>query len=515
MIRSTIEFSLDAPERLSGQAQARRQKELDALMKTFAATNVRGNWEFDLDSPKLPEIVALLARLHKQKRAWMGYVEINELLVEDARTRPEWFLLEPDTQSHLDACFLRNVNEEQVYPFGNAASAQPGLHVADWGPDSLLVSERFKDVVEKHRLTGLEFLWIRDSGRYRAMQWYLPLPRELLGRGLDHPWYDPAKSSGVGSNAKDPRARHGQRIASCMAGFTLRANSSFGDPLKDRLLKLMVAMSKRQMLVISYPRYLRQYLPRADFAFTLCDWQYGDQIHRHRGLAARRRAKDLLIANGLASEKDFVAVKVFDRVPPGTENLDRRCGKPLPLFSPAELARLRDEEAVLWAEHVRQDKPPRTANLGRSLSLLRSAKRRAPKDFAKPAAPKAIAEAARALGIEMPDAWQKVLRASNGAKVTNSPLACEQSCQMVPVEKLARSQREEVEYYRDINAPLPNGWLLIARTETGDSIWLDTKQKNAAGECRVVLVSHETGETEREWSSVAAFVEELLTAEPV
>src|SRR5262249_49832637 len=215
-----------------------------------------------------------------------------------------------------------------------------------------------KDVVEQYRLTGLEFLWVRDSGRFRAMQWYLPLAGELLGRGLDHPWYDPAKSSGVGSDAKDPRARHGQRIASSMAGFTLRANSSFGDPVKDRLLKLMVAMSKRQMLVISYPRYLRQYLPRTDFAFTLRDRQYGDEIHRGRGLAARRRAKDLLIANGLASEKDFVAVKVFDRVPPGVENLDRRCGKPLQLFSRSELARLRDEEAALWAEHVRQEKPP-------------------------------------------------------------------------------------------------------------------------------------------------------------
>src|SRR5262249_17507312 len=114
----------------------------------------------------------------------------------------------------------------------------------------------------------------------------------------------------------------------------------------------------------------------------------------------------------------------------------------------------------------------------------------------------------------MPDAWQKVLRVSNGGKITKSPLACEQSCQIVPVEKLAKSQREEVEYYRDINAPLPKGWFLVVQTETGDSIWLDTQRKKTDGECRVVLVSHETGETEREWPSVAAFVEELLTSEP-
>src|SRR5262249_55655490 len=227
----------------------RRQKELDALMRPLADKNVAGDWQIDLDSPKLSEIVGILQRLHRTKAAWMSFVEIDERFLDDAKTRAAWYVLEPHEQSHLDACFLRNVNEEQVYPFGNAAAAKLGMHVADWGPDSVLVSERFKEVVEKHRLTGLEFLWVRDTGRYLALQWYLPLPREILGRGLDHPWYDPAKSTGVGSNATDRRARHGQRIATSLGGFTLRSKSSFGNPVKDRLLKLAVAMSKGRMVV--------------------------------------------------------------------------------------------------------------------------------------------------------------------------------------------------------------------------------------------------------------------------
>jgi hypothetical protein len=409
MIRSTFEFNLSAPEKLSLRNQERREKELEALVRPLAVLTVRSTWEIDLDSPKLPELVRILERLHEQKSAWLSWADFEERLVDDAKTRAEWFLLEPGDQSHLDRCFLRQLKEEQIYPFGNAASAKPRMHVASWGPDSMLVSERFKGVVEKHRLIGLDFLWVRDTGRYQALQWYLPLTRECLGRGLGHPWYDLAKSPGEGPDATDLRARHGENIATSLRGFTLRSDASFAGPVKDRLLKLAVDMSKQRMFVNSYPRYLRQYLPRTDFAFTLRDQQYDDEIHRDRGMAVSRRARDVLVANRLVTLEKCIPVKVFDRAPKGVENLDRRCGKPEPLFSPEELARVRAEEAKLWAEHLRHPKAPRVPNLGRSLSLLRSAKRGAPKSFPRPATPKAIAEVERTGGIKIPAAWQKVL----------------------------------------------------------------------------------------------------------
>jgi hypothetical protein len=57
---------------------------------------------------------------------------------------------------------------------------------------------------------------------------------------------------------------------------------------------------------------------------------------------------------------------------------------------------------------------------------------------------------------------------------------------------------------------LPKEFALAIRTEIGDSIWLDTTRTNKDGECRVVLMSHETGKEEREWPSVAEFLEELV-----
>ena len=50
-------------------------------------------------------------------------------------------------------------------------------------------------------------------------------------------------------------------------------------------------------------------------------------------------------------------------------------------------------------------------------------------------------------------------------------------------------------------------------TEIGDSVWLDTAQTRPDGDCRVVLMSHETGQAEGEWPSVAEFLEDLLTPE--
>ena len=57
------------------------------------------------------------------------------------------------------------------------------------------------------------------------------------------------------------------------------------------------------------------------------------------------------------------------------------------------------------------------------------------------------------------------------------------------------------------------GFLLaVTTTEFGDSIWLDTSRTGGTGDCRVVLMSHETGEEQREWSSVEEFLEEMLTS---
>src|SRR5207249_4287100 len=120
---------------------------------------------------------------------------------------------------------------------------------------------------------------------------------------------------------------------------------------------------------------LRKFLPQTDFAYTVEDLQGEDEITRARGLAFNRNTKDLLIANRLVREDECIGVLVLDKPYKGAELLDKKYGKPEPLFTPEKLAELRAKEAAAWAEHVRNPKPVRAPNLARSLALLKVRKR--------------------------------------------------------------------------------------------------------------------------------------------
>jgi hypothetical protein len=365
--------------------------------------------------------------------------------------------------------------------------------------------------VEAHRLTGIEFVWCRDIGKYRAPQWYYPVCRECLGRGVDDPWIDTPKL-GRGGETCDPRARHGQ---SSVFSKNYKRNVGPSDPSVKKLLSLLRSMEllKRPPEFGGVDRYLRRYVPATDFASTITDWSSTvGEYSRRRGLALNRKARDILKANRIVADENCIPVLVVNRPPKGVENLDRRYGPAEPTFSREQLKRIREIEAAAWAKHRANPKPRRAPDLARSLSLLHSRKRGATKCFVKPATPKAIAQAEKALVMKIPACWRKVLQVSNGGRVDNSPLAAHQACLFLPAEKLAKSRETEAEYYRDIGATLSRSLLCVMQTEIGDSVWLDTAKKKTNGDCRVVLMSHETGDVEREWPTITEFLEELLEA---
>jgi len=379
---------------------------------------------------------------------------------------------------------------------------KPAFHLSGWTP-LVYVSEQFKRIVEKHRLTGIEFFCCRDVGKYQAPQWYLPVCHRPLGRGFDNPWIDPKKLSGRGHQTLHPRGRHGQ---DCAFENQYRKDAAPDDPQLRKLIRMMRSMdfSKGAGGVRRYGPCFRQFLskclPDTDFAYSIEDTGGDDNTNfRHRGLAFNRKTRNILRDNRIISDKQCIPVMIVNRVPKGAENLDAKYGPAEPAFSPEQLARLRELEAKAWGEHVAHPKPPRAPDLKRSLSLLRARKRQAPKEFAKPVSAKAIEETAEALGRKIPPAWQQVFRIANGGRIDKSPLAAGCACILMPLKDLTEWQRTESKYYRDIGAELPESMLVVIRTEIGDSIWLDTAQPKPKGDCRVVLMSHETGEEERDW----------------
>jgi hypothetical protein len=518
MIRKVLSFILLSPEGLSEKNGKEWEKEHHALLKPMGATLKDYVTTTEATPAHAAQLLKLLQQWRKEGARINGY-RYGEELVDDERALVEWFIVWP-TGTHYEAFenwwdyLERPVETLDNYLSVRADRLRPGVHVAG-GNLQVYVSERFKTVVQTHRLTGMEFIWIRDIGKYQAMQWYLPICGQCLGRGLDDPWIDVAKLHGKGNQTLDPRGRHG---LTSVSPEQYRRDAGPADPNVHKLLRLLRSMEllKRPPDFDSVPRFLRKYLPDTDFACTVVDMAeyYEDILHRHRGLAMNRKARDLLKSHGLVADEHCVPVLIVERPPRGVENLDRRYGPPEPAFSAEQMARIRELEAQAWAEHAANPKPPRAPDLARSLSLMRSAKRRAPKSFARPVAQSAIDEAQRTLGRAIPTAWQKVLRISNGGQIDTCPLADGHACRITPPQQLAKECRTEIAYYREIGAELPDSLLAVMTTEFGDSVWLDTSRPSGDGDCRVVLMSHETGEEQREWSSVAEFLEEMLMSLP-
>ena len=512
MIRYRLQFCLVPPKRLSERAGKEWDKEHAALLRPLVdkMTSLGDCWVV-LTPPRAAELLLFLKRVRKEGGR-VNTTRLEEELVDDEETPVEWFIVDPTTGSDEGFAVLvwdlgEPIEDDDIHLRVRADRMKPGVHVAGWTP-LVYVSERFKAVVEAQGLTGIEFVWCRDIGRYRAPQWYYPVCRNCLGRGLDHPWIDTTKRlkmlSGLGCETLEPRNRVGQFGA---FGEILKRDAGVAEPLLKELQA--IELQKRRPDFGSFPRYLRKYLPSTDFACTIED----SNGSRHRGLAMNRKACKLLKANRVVTDEQCQPVQILNRAPAGVENLDRSCGPAEPTFAPEQWARIREWEAGAWARHLAHPKPPRAPNLARSLSLLGSRKRREAKNFPGPASARAIAEAGRALGVALPAAWQKVLGICDGGRVEHSPLACDEACLIIPGEKLAQEQRRDADYYREIGAEMPDSLVVVMRTKIGDSVWLDTCATKPDGDCRVVLMSHETGKEEREWSSVADFLEELLTAE--
>jgi hypothetical protein len=73
-------------------------------------------------------------------------------------------------------------------------------------------------------------------------------------------------------------------------------------------------------------------------------------------------------------------------------------------------------------------------------------------------------------------------------------------------------QSEQFEAAQCIDPEFPSGYLHVVHSAIGDYICLDLSSAKSNGDARVLLVSYETDETDREWGTIAEFLEELLTS---
>src|SRR6516164_10254498 len=162
--RWSINFCVATSPKLSPREQEKWDKEIyDVIRPLVDSCTTLGDCTIDLDSPNLPQLVRALGGFHKKKVAFLNGPELTQRLSDDEKTPIGWFLLDPKDEGEFDSC--------DNPPSCKADRFKPGVHVAGWDTN-VAVSERFKAVVEDHKLTGVDFIWLKDKGKYRAPQWY-------------------------------------------------------------------------------------------------------------------------------------------------------------------------------------------------------------------------------------------------------------------------------------------------------------------------------------------------------
>ena len=469
--------------------------------------------ETNLDDSVADRMLKLLEELESKRIGFLGSGFLTERLAQEEMGNAQWFVIFPPPESHDDFSLW------DPYPECKAYRHPPYRHILE----SHFVSQKFKRCVEANHLTGIEFLWVNDKGRYKAAQWYCAIPTEAIGHGIDHEWFDREayKNYLLGEKSSEDeitrklRIRMNQEIIPLYAAGKWNFDNSFfkkgwstGAESIDELLELFPKESLG-LSVTTTPRFQMQYLPDTDFAYmwTDSDEQNDDgKWMRVRYLCFNRKAKDILLEANLLNEEDITGLKLYESVPAGCVDLDASAPVPPSVYTKEELAELRKIETRLYKQFLKKDKPERKPDLKRSLKLLRQAVRSRPDDFTKRKTKKKLQTFLTQFPFKFPGNWQTVLTIAGGGIFGDGDLDCE----VIPMEDVGQYHQESAKERARNDEDYSGGFIYFATNASGDYFAFQKSETENLQGSPVVLISHEDCSIERKWEGVADFLESIL-----
>ncbi len=207
--------------------------------------------------------------------------------------------------------------------------------------------------IQSKSLSGIEFLWMPDCGRYAAPNFYQAFPENFIER---------CYTSNMSFNLYDLKLKD-------FNGTTEVSRIIFQN-CKRLYLDLPLAVDKKE-------------LPKTDFA-GICPKHTIDNR-----LLIRKECRDLLIEAGLAKAEHFSPIIVTDK-------LNVQKAKPLMLLETSEyksvpqFVKFQIQEE--FEKHILKKKPQRTATEKLALQTLKAAKKEDPDNYNKKAGVKALAD---------------------------------------------------------------------------------------------------------------------------
>jgi hypothetical protein len=347
MARFELQLRVDAPCDAPDGTSAMLSEESQALRgRVYGALRLKARsvaWvTITLGTPKGDGVVETLIDERRAGHLVVGAATLMEYLDQDEAARTGWFVVR--TRQDSDSFSLWD-----DYPSCKAGTL-PKVHALN----HTFVSEAFVSACGRAKLTGVEFLRCRNKGRKPGRPWFAALPAGSLGNGIDHPWFDRRRWAEHVRDAPHKRASAVGDGRSSFHQYWLRPDVGQNQPLVARLLEMspMPVHPGSGLDGLSFSmveRYSSEAAPPGDFAYL----RWGEdgpnregRMMRFRMLAASRRARDVLLREGLFRDKDFWPVRLV--APPS--NQDAHGWQPQqvpPMYLDDELAVMRRREANL------------------------------------------------------------------------------------------------------------------------------------------------------------------------
>lgn len=449
-----------------------------------------GSWSgIELDSPVFGEFIQQArTRILNDDAIFYG---LNGLGIYLDDTEPaEWYELYARAQSvetDEDADGIITCKAYQMPPMAHTAQSYYQF-----------VSEKFVSVIQRYGFTGIDFVWVKDTGKYRSQQWFIPVPLMPLGRGVDHPWYQPPPpQQDIDMNSGQINWRSGVwRFNLHELKRDIVATPAYHDIFN--LYRLSEAKSADQdfpLTILAYKVYLRAFLPPVDFAYI---WDNG--WNGKRKFCISRRASEILMTEGVVTRHELAPIKIVDELPAGCQQLDGIGLMPPSNYTPNQLAVLKPLLAKEWAKFQATEKPIRSVKLKEVLTLLRQTKRKRPADFHKPAKASIIGS----LPITLPANWLAILAITDGGRLDVECLLHDAGSIVKAWQELSVSVSRLFD-----DPPFEKPLIPIADSASGD--WYGLEETGGGDDTRVLCVSHEDWSVLNIWDNIPQFVFDMLT----
>ncbi len=449
-----------------------------------------GCWgKIDLSSPKIEEFIDKVKFHQKKDNAdFVGLSLLNQTITEPT----EWYEIKSENND-FDSTTHKLYDDIKGYTI-KAYKIPANINTLSLSGYNPIVSEKFVTLVRENNLTGIDFIWVNDNGKYKAKQWYIPIPNQPIGRGLDHSWFDPEKLKGT-----DWFQPKNQNWRTGVSNFTdKQINKKTHLP---RITGEIIDLFDNHELIIHTNReYLREFLPETDFAFGWRqeDTTKEDYVLRERILCINRKTAKLLIKNNIIAKTDIEPIKIVDNITDGRAVLDTNRHYPSPFYTKNEFITLQKIVKKEFDEFKNLKKPKKTVKFKESLSLLRKVKKERPEDFNKGV--KNLEKVIRDKFI--PNQYQEILKITNGCNL-------DAECSFISKEEYCSFNQEKELILEELMPSFEKNISYIGYSIDGD--WYAINNNESSEDYNnVYRISHEDLSIEYKWSNLGELIFDII-----